>query len=123
MLATIGSLWPVSNELTCARLVIPAPWFPVEIAPGHCHTFKMQRQTTNVYGLELTCLLDMSETKGRGDTHNDQTNEKMIEHQKAVRQDLWNKHLQSPALALSAALRRVAECEGAGSSTDGGSRN
>ena len=43
------------NELLRARLVIPAPWFPTEIAPGHCHTVKMQRQTTKVSGLELTC--------------------------------------------------------------------
>ena len=54
--APFGALWPVSNELSCAKLVNLAPCFPTEIAPGHCHTVKMQRQTTKVYGLELTCL-------------------------------------------------------------------
>ena len=54
VLTTIGALWPVSNELSCARLVIPAPWFPTEIAPGHCHTVKGKQK--NVYGLVLTCL-------------------------------------------------------------------
>ena len=63
-------------------------------------------------------LWKMSEARGRGDTWHDQTTEKKIEKSfNAVRQDLWNKHLQNPALALSEALWRVEVWQEAGSST------
>ena len=50
------------------------------------------------------------------------TNEQKLIDRNVVRQDLWVKHLQSPVIALTAALRSVEEWEEAGSSTAGGSR-
>ena len=40
-----------------------------------------------------------------------------------VRQDMWNKHFQSTAMAVSEASRRVEEWENAGPSTAGWNRN
>ena len=46
-----------------------------------------------------------------------------IDTRNAYRQDLWNRHLQNPALAVDKRCGRVTEWEEAGSSTAGGSRN
>ena len=64
----------------------------------------------------------MRDANDRGNASYDQTSEQKIVSRDAVRQALWNKHLQSPALALTEALRRVEGKEEAGSLTSGGSR-
>ena len=54
--------------------------------------------------------------------HCDQAGEQKIVNLEAVLQELRNKRLQNPAVALAAALRRVEVWVDAGSSTAGGSR-
>ena len=49
----------------------------------------------------------MRDAKERCDAYCDQPSEQKISNLVAVREELWNKHLQNPALALTEALRRV----------------
>ena len=65
-------------------------------------------------------LWQMSCAKQGGDEHYDPASEHKIINRDKVRQELWNKQLQNPALALTEAVRRVEEWEEAGSSTAGG---
>ena len=60
-------------------------------------------------------LWKMRDAQG-GDAFCDQTHAKNIEKREEVRQELLNKHLEGPALAVSDALRRAEEWTGAGSS-------
>ena len=60
---------------------------------------------------------------GRGDAYYDQASASKIECRNEVRQELGNEHLQSPASAVSEALRRVQEWEDAGLSTVEGADN
>ena len=48
-----GALWPVSDELLCARPVILAPCCPTRLGTI---TVKSKGRQQMVYGLELTCL-------------------------------------------------------------------
>ena len=57
----------------------------------------------------------------RGDANCDQTSEQKIVAREAVRQELWDEHLQSPTLALDEPSRRVV-WDDADSSTAEGSR-
>ena len=49
----------------------------------------------------------MRDAKERYDACCDQPSEQKILNLDAVREELWNKHLQNPAQALTEALRRV----------------
>ena len=52
-------------------------------------------------------LWTMRHARERCDAYYDQTSEHKIVNRDAVRRELWNKHLQSAALALAEELRRV----------------
>ena len=67
-------------------------------------------------------LWKLSDDKESGEEYNDQASEQNIANREAVRPELWNKHLLTPALALAEALRRVEAWDDAGSSTTGRNR-
>ena len=49
-------VWPVSNELSCARPVIPAPWFSYRNCAWALSHSQKAKANNKFYGLELTCL-------------------------------------------------------------------
>ena len=52
-------------------------------------------------------LWKMRDAKDRGDAYYGQIGDQKIVHPDVVRQELWDKHLQNPSLALAEALRKV----------------
>ena len=62
----------------------------------------------------------MRDAKKSCDAKFDQTREQKIVNRETVRQELWDRHLLNPALAITEALRRVDVCDDAGSSTQEG---
>ena len=92
-----------------------------------CYKFVEMNKAVDVRSQGGICRAKMiwkvRDAKARGDAHYDQNSVYKIENRSEVRQELWDKHLQSPASALSEALWSVDDWEDAGSSTAGGSRN
>ena len=61
------------------------------------------------------------DAKERGNEFHDRASEWRIVNREAVRQELWNKQMQNPALTPTETLRRPKVWDHAGSSTAGGS--
>ena len=77
----------------------------------HCKFVEMNKEVNVRHpsgSSRARTLWKIRDAKDRGDECHDQTGEQEIVNRDAVREELWDKHLQNPTLAFDEALRRVA---------------
>ena len=82
-----------------------------------------REKSGNICTASMPVVWKKREAKANGDEYNDQDdNARQIESSVAVRQAMWEKHIQSPVSALEEVLRKTEAGGGwAGSSTASGS--